>query len=96
MEYQDPGFPADQLTMLGAKSTLKDRWRQVLSEAERVQIKHLLTLEPGVSEKQTDEMRAKRLQLVVPSGLHATYKPPQRLWLMGVLDFIHLVQSKRP
>lgn len=96
IEYQDPGFPVGQLTMLGAKSTLKERWRQVLSEAERIETKHLLTLEPGISEKQTAEMQAKRLQLVVPNGLHATYKPQQRLWLMDVSDFIHLVQSRQP
>jgi hypothetical protein len=34
-EYRDPAFPADRLTMLGAKSTVQDRWRQVLSEAAR-------------------------------------------------------------
>lgn len=47
-EYRDPGFPSSQLTMLGAKSTLKDRWRQVLSEAERIETKHLLTLVPSI------------------------------------------------
>ena len=36
-----------KLTMLGAKSTCKDRWRQVLAEAEKINRKHLLTLEPG-------------------------------------------------
>ena len=35
------------LTMLGAKSTCKDRWRQVLAEASKIPRKHLLTLEPG-------------------------------------------------
>lgn len=94
-QYRDSDFPAPLLTMLGAKSTLKERWRQVLSEAERIETKHLLTLEPGISEKQTDEMQAKRLQLVVPSGLHTTYKPQQRSWLMDVSDFIRLVQSRQ-
>ena len=58
--------PADgdaRLTMLGAKSTCKDRWRQVLSEAEKISRKHLLTLEPGISEPQTDQMEASSLQL---------------------------------
>ncbi|GMN04539.1 type II restriction endonuclease [Erythrobacter sp. MTPC3] len=59
--YHDSAFPAAKLTMLGAKSTLKDRWRQVLSEAERIENKHLLTLEPGISENQTSEMQVKRL-----------------------------------
>lgn len=90
-EYRDPSYPASHLTMLGAKSTLKDRWRQVLSEAARIEHKHLLTLEPGISEKQTGEMHAKNLQLVVPASLHQTYKPVQRAWLMNVAQFLSYV-----
>ena len=81
--------------MLGAKSTLKDRWRQVLSEALRIPEKHLLTLEPGISENQTDEMQAKKLQLVVPKRLHNTYRLTQQTWLMDVADFISVVRSRQ-
>ena len=94
-EYRDPDFPAARLTMLGAKSTLKDRWRQVLSEAVRIEDKHLLTLEPGVSENQTDEMQAKRLQLVVPRRLHATYRLTQQAWLMDVAGFLSVVRARQ-
>lgn len=94
-QYGDPTFPADRLTMLGAKSTLKDRWRQVLSEAQRVEDKHILTLEPGISENQTDEMQAKRLQLVIPRRLHATYRPKQQGWLIDVADFIAIVRARQ-
>jgi len=93
--YRDPAFPAARLTMLGAKSTLKDRWRQVLSEAVRIEEKHLLTLEPGISENQTSEMQAKKLQLVVPQPLHSTYRPTQRGWLMRLADFVPLVRSRQ-
>ncbi|PZN99490.1 MAG: restriction endonuclease [Hyphomicrobiales bacterium] len=92
--YRDPSFPAARLTMLGAKSTLKDRWRQVLSEAARIETKHLLTMEPGVSTNQTDEMQAKRLQLVVPAGVQKTYTESQRSWLMDVRSFIALVEVR--
>lgn len=94
MQYRDPAFPASRLTMLGAKSTAKDRWRQVLSEADRIPEKHLLTLEPGISENQTQEMQAKRLQLVVPSRLHATYRPAQQGWLMRLSAFLALVRQR--
>jgi len=93
-QYRDPDYPSAGLTMLGAKSTLKDRWRQVLSEALRIDDKHLLTLEPGVSENQTDEMRTKRLQLVVPLSIQKTYKPAQQAWLLGVADFVRIVRSR--
>ena len=49
-EYLDPRFDVTLLTMLGAKSTCKDRWSQILPEAERIPLKHLVTLEPGISE----------------------------------------------
>ncbi len=94
-EYRDPDFPAARLTMLGAKSTLKDRWRQVLSEAVRIEDKHLLTLEPGVSENQTDEMQAKKLQLIVPQRLHTTYRLTQQAWLMDVASFLSVVRDRQ-
>jgi hypothetical protein len=94
--YHNPKFPNTRLTMLGVKSTCKDRWRQVLSEAVRIENKHLLTLEPGISENQTDEMVANNLQLVIPQGLHATYKPDQQLWLVNVQSFLQLVETRQP
>lgn len=94
-EYADPSFPSEHLTMLGVKSTLKDRWRQVLSEACRIEPKHLLTLEAGISVNQTDEMRAKNLQLVVPRSLHTTFTASQQGWLWTVRDFIALVQERQ-
>lgn len=94
-EYRDTAFPTARLTMLGSKSTVKDRWRQVLSEAVRIEQKHLLTLEPGVSENQTDEMRTKLLQLVVPRKLHQTYRPTQQAWLMNLSTFITVVIDRQ-
>ena len=94
-QYRDATFPAERLTMLGVKSTCKDRWRQVLSEAARIPDKHLLTLEPGISSNQTDEMQANRLQLVLPSPLHATYTDDQRAWLMSLGTFVSVVRERQ-
>lgn len=90
-EYRDPEFPAAHLSMLGVKSTLKDRWRQVLAEAGRIDRKHLLTLEPGISTRQTDEMVRNALQLVVPVGLHPTFTAEQAGWLLSFRGFLDLV-----
>ena len=87
-EYQDQCFPDHLLTILGVKTTCKDRWRQVLREAGRVSGKHLATLEPGISENQTNEMMQTNLQLVVPRGLHQTYRSSQQKWLWSIEDFI--------
>jgi hypothetical protein len=92
-EYHDPYYPSDKLSILGTKSTCKDRWRQVLSEAARIKGKHLLTLEPSISENQTNEMRATNLQLVVPKSLHLSYTANQQRWLYTLLDFIKFIQA---
>lgn len=91
-QYQDPSFPDEKLKILGVKSTCKDRWRQVLSEAKRIKTKHLLTLEPGISENQTEEMQANHLQLVIPSAIQTTYRAGQQEWLLSIQEFISLTQ----
>jgi len=92
-QYADPAFPAGRLAMLAVKTTCKDRWRQVLAEANRIPANHLLTLEPAISETQTAEMQIQNLQLVLPAPLHATYREAQRGWLMSLRDFTALVQG---
>jgi hypothetical protein len=94
--YHDESFPVDRLTMLGAKSTCKDRWRQVLAEATRIDQKHLITLEAGISENQTDEMQNQSLQLVLPEELQDTYTGAQQSWLMPLDDFIDLIETHQP
>jgi len=81
--------------MLGVKSTCKDRWRQVLAEADRIERKHLLTLEAAISTNQTDEMQAKNLQLVLPRNLHDTYTEAQQAWLLDVSGFTALVRERQ-
>lgn len=91
-EYRDPEYPAEKLVMLGAKTTCKDRWRQVLSEANRVTEKHLITMEAAISESQTSEMQSHGLQLVVPEKIQETYVETQREWLMTLARFISRVK----
>lgn len=93
VQYADASFDARKLLMLGAKSTCKDRWRQVLAEASRISHKHLLTLEPSISMNQTDQMRQHHLQLVLPRPIHETYLPNQQSWLMTLSEFIRLAQA---
>ena len=59
--------------MLAAKTTCKDRWRQIINEADRIRTKHLLTLQEGVSENQFREMTGSGVRLVVPEGLQNAY-----------------------
>ena len=81
--------------MLGVKTTCKDRWRQVLNEAHRIPEKHLLTLQPGISEHQTTEMQQASLTLVLPRRLHETYSETQTGYLMDVSEFLTLVHERQ-
>lgn len=93
--YKDTNYKVEYLTVLGVKSTCKDRWRQVLAEADRIEKKHLLTLEAAISEYQTDEMKAKNLQLILPKDIHSTYNKNQQSWLFTVDDFLKEVKEKQ-
>lgn len=92
--YHDQNFNESLLTMLGAKSTCKDRWRQVLSEANKIKEKHLFTLEPSISSNQTEEMKASNLQLVVPRQIFGTYNQEQQKWLMDLNQFLSLTKQR--
>ncbi len=94
-EYFDTGFDVGKLTMLAAKSTCKDRWPQVLPEAERLGQKHLVTLEPSISESQTETMRQSSVQLVVPGHIQESYTEHQRNWLWTLSDFVDLVKRRQ-
>jgi hypothetical protein len=93
-EYKDVAYDAALLTMLGAKTTCKDRWRQVLAEAKRIEHKHLLTLEAAISSQQTDQMTEHKLQLVIPRGLHETFTVAQQRTLLTVADFTAMVKER--
>lgn len=90
--YKDPGFPADRLRMLAVKTTCRDRWRQVRSEADRIEAKHLLTLQEGVSESQFREMTEARIKLVVPEPLIKAFPTSVREHLLTIGSFIDEVK----
>lgn len=93
--YKDNNFSPSNLTMLASKSTCKDRWRQILNEASRIPNKHLLTLEPSISENQTNEMANEKVQLVIPRCLHNSYTVSQQNWLMDLSSFINLARHRQ-
>jgi hypothetical protein len=93
-QYRDRNWPDARLAMIAVKRTLKDRWRQILTEANRIPEKHLVTLEPSISESQLEEMRSKRVLLVVPKGIHGTYAPHLRTRLMTVEGMIEDIRMR--
>ena len=85
--YHDMTFSVEKLCTLAAKTTCKDRWRQILNEANRLrdENKYLCTLQQGISSAQMDEMQAERVILVVPKAYIKTYPKDRqdRIWTVS-------------
>lgn len=94
--YKDSSFPPARLRMLAVKTTCKDRWRQIVNEADRVAQKHLLTLQEGVSENQYAEMVSAGVQLVVPKSLVDSFPPSVRPHLQSLESFIGDIRLLAP
>jgi hypothetical protein len=96
-EYRDVEFNAGLLVMLASKSSCKERWTQILGEAERIPNKHLCTLEQAISVEQTRAMKVRNVTLVIPSIFHATYTDAQQrdLWTINqFVDYVRSLQSR--
>ena len=91
--YFDKSYPKDKIIVLGVKTTCKDRWRQVLQEAPRIDKKHLITMQRGISDKQINEMISKNVQLVVPKSLHKMYPSASRGSILSVDDFVNSLKT---
>lgn len=96
--YHDLSFPTDKIITLAAKTTCKDRWRQILNEADRLKgrTKYLCTLQPGISSQQIDEMQAERVQLIVPREYISAYPQEKRssIWTLKKLIAYIIEQEK--
>lgn len=91
--YKDPTIDPSRLRMLATKTTCKDRWRQVINEADRIRTKHLLTLQEGVSANQFAEMQQAGIQLVVPASLVSKYPAVVQPSLLTVGSFLAELRS---
>lgn len=93
--YHNLTFPADKLVFLGAKTTCKDRWRQVLNEANRIETKYLFTLQQGISKNQLREMKHEHLKLVVPSPYLSSFDKEFQSEIETLSSFINIVKEKQ-
>ena len=93
--YHNLIFPSELLTVLGAKTTCKDRWRQVLNEADRVDDKYLFTLQQGISSNQLKEMQDYHLHLVVPHKYLTSFPKEFRSGICDLSAFIGMVKERQ-
>lgn len=91
LEYHNAEIGSPPLKMLGAKTTCKDRWRQVLTEAAKIPDKHLFTLETAISQNQLQEMHGSSLVIVSTPAVLATYQAPPGMTIC-LHDFIKIVK----
>jgi len=87
-QYRDNAFPIERLMVVGVKTTCKDRWRQVLNEGRRVQRKHILTTQRGITTNQLREMNEANVTLVVPASLQDEYPPDRPITMISIEQFI--------
>jgi len=93
--YNNLNFDDDKLIFLASKTTCKDRWRQVLNEADRIRVKHLFTLQQGISKNQLGEMTKYGVQLVVPKLYLKSFPPEYRANILSLESFIKFVEGKQ-
>ena len=93
--YHDKSFPTEKLISLASKTTCKDRWRQVINEADRLRDrdKYLITLQQGISSAQIEEMTAEKVILVVPKPYISSYPPEHREKIWTIKKFVDYLQE---
>lgn len=93
--YHDMTFSIEKLCTLAAKTTCKDRWRQILNEADRLRDEHkyLCTMQQGISAAQMDEMQAEKVILVVPKPYINAYPSDRRDRIWTISRFVGYVKE---
>lgn len=84
---------SNKLIFLGAKTTCKDRWRQIVGEADRIPQKHLFTLQQGISGNQLKEMKSAGVTLVVPQPYLTSFPKEHREDIWTLVKFVRFVKS---
>jgi len=91
--YRNPHFNENKLIMLASKTTCKDRWRQILNEADRIKTKHLFTLQQGISSTQLQEMYDYNVCLVVPKPYIKSFPEKYQDQIMTLESFIKFAKE---
>lgn len=89
--YRNKNFDNRNLFVLAAKTTCKDRWRQVVTEANRVTTKYLFTLQDGISENQLNEMFESNVRLIVPRANLKSFPENFRSQILTLGQFVDIV-----
>lgn len=92
--YADADMPDELLTFLAAKTTTKERWRQIVTEATRVSVRHLITLDRELNADVLDAMAENSVEPVLPARHIAEYPYALQSRMSTVGEFIDLARSR--
>jgi len=93
--YLNKKFDEKKIFVLASKTTCKDRWRQILNEADRVKTKHLFTLQQGISKNQLTEMYKYNVCLVVPKPYLKSFPEEFQGKILTLNNFVYEVLNKQ-
>lgn len=93
--YHNPKYDERKLIMLASKTTCKDRWRQILNEADKIKTKHLFTLQQGISKNQLEEMYSHNVCLVVPKPYLKSFPEQFKSKILTLEKFVTFVKMNQ-
>jgi type II restriction enzyme len=93
--YHNLNFDENKLFSLASKTTCKDRWRQILNEADRIKTKHLFTLQQGISKNQLIEMYKHNVCLVVPKPYLKNFPDEFKNQILTLESFVNKIKASQ-
>lgn len=93
--YLDKSYPQRLLVFLGAKTSVKERWRQLADEAKRLQTKHLITLDRYLTTSTLHDMLLARVVPVMPAAIQYEHYAGRYPEVLTVEEFMRVVRSKQ-
>lgn len=88
-----PDPPDGLVVHMNAKTTARERWKQILKEAARLSRRHLGTLDPNLSHSTLLDTARSNLQVVMPRAIRDLYDDESQRHLWTVERFIEHVAS---
>ena len=94
-EYENEEFPPQNLRLLGAKTSMKERWRQILAEGDRVASKHGITRDDAITPATFEQMQSMGFTVVMPESVVSSYKhvPSNLVTLHSFLKEVRRLQA---
>jgi hypothetical protein len=72
-QYNDPAFSVDRLRAISCKSTLKERWQEIVGEARRVPVKYVVTLDEQLTDPVIEALQRAHVRPFMPARVLAGY-----------------------